>query len=296
MTVLSLSGKSIFFPAVFFSVILFSSNSESSDVIVFGDKRLKPVVEIISGINESLPFPAKVYSPSSAKGRMKEIASQEKARVVIVLGRNALDETLQLPASIPVIYDLVVTPPIIKRANTTGCYMGTPLKEYIELIRRYLRPIRRIAVVGSQELMNALDVAAYPQVASYNVKTPYEFVTTLEQLDSIDAVVLLPDVSLLTATALEEAYLISFKKGIPLIGLSEKHVRQGALLALVFDPVSVGRYIGEMAAIAVTSSDVRQYPPAPPRKFDLFINMDTAGKMGISIPAELVQRAKRIYP
>ena len=282
--------------AAFFSVFLLSTPSESADVIVVGDTRLKPVIEILSGINETLDFPVKAYSPSAVKGRLKDIAAEEGVRVVIALGRDAMDEALQLPTSIPVIYDLVVSPSSVSRPNTTGFYMGTPVKEYVELIRSYLRPIRRIAVVGSRELLNVLDATVYPQVASYNVKTPYEFVNTLEHLESVDAIVLLPDVFLLTATAMEEAYLISFKKRVPLIGLSEKHVKQGALLALVFDPVNVGRYIGEKAASAIISSDLGQYPPFPPRKFELFINMDTARKMGISIPVELVKKAKKIYP
>jgi putative ABC transport system substrate-binding protein len=174
--------------------------------------------------------------------------------------------------------------------------MGTPVKEYVALIRAYLHSIRRIAVIGSPGTLSVLEGAGEPQVASYSVKNSYELVNTINRLEAVDAIVLLPDVSLLTAAAMDEAYLISFKRGIPLIGLSGKQVKQGALLALVFDPVNVGRHIGEKASNAISGSDVGKFLPSPPVKFDLFLNMDTARKMEITIPAELVKRARKVYP
>jgi len=285
-----------YFLLLSFFVFLFSTSAEPANLIVVGDTRLQPVVDIISGIKETLNIPVKTYFPADVKGRLSSIAAQEDVRVVIALGRDAIDEAFQLPSSIAVIYDLVVTPPPVNRPNTTGFYMGTPVKEYIALIRAYLNSIRRIAVIGSPDTLSVLEGAGEPHVASYSVKTSYELVNTINRLDSVDAIVLLPDVSLLTATAMDEAYLISFKKGIPLIGLSGKQVKQGALLALVFDPVNVGRHIGEKAASAISGSDMGKFRPSPPDKFELYINMDTARKMDITIPAELVKRAKKVYP
>jgi hypothetical protein len=280
----------------FFVVFLFSSSAEPANLIVVGDTRLQPVVDIISGIKETLKVPVKAYFPADVKGRLSNIAAQEDVRVVIALGRDAIDEALQLPSSIAVIYDLVVTPPPVNRPNTTGFYMGTPVKEYVALIRAYLHSIRRIAVIGSPGTLSVLEGAGEPQVASYSVKNSYELVNTINRLEAVDAIVLLPDVSLLTAAAMDEAYLISFKRGIPLIGLSGKQVKQGALLALVFDPVHVGRHIGEKASNVISGTDIGKVRPSPPDKFELYINMDTARKMDITIPAELVKRAKKVYP
>ncbi len=277
-------------------LLSFAPPSQAAEIIVIGDTQLKPVNEIISGIRDTLDTPVKVVQPVAVRGKLKEIAAKENARVVVALGREALDEALQLPPSVAVIYDLVVTPPVIHRPNTTGFYMATPVKEYIDLIRNYLHSIKRIAVVGSRSLMNTLEGETYSQVASYNVKTPFEFVNTVKQIDSADAILLLPDVSLLTTSAVEEAYLLSFRKGIPILGVSEKNVKQGALLALVFDPVNVGRLIGEKASHAIKGNDIGRVPASPPQKFELFLNRDTAEKMGIPISAELVRKAKKVYP
>ncbi len=279
-----------------FIFLSFALPAYASEIIVVGDTQLKPVTEIISGIKETLDFPVKVFQPASVRGRLKDIAAREDAKVVVALGKEALDEALQLPPTVAVIYDLVITPPAVRRPNTTGFYMATPVKEYVDLMKTYLHSIRRIAVVGSRSLINILEGADHSEVSSYTVKSPFDFVSAVKQIDSADAILLLPDVSMLTASAVEEAYLLSFKKGIPLLGISEKNVKQGALLALVFDPVNVGRRIGENASSAIKGMDMGRIPASPPHKFELYINTETAGKMGIQISPELARKAKKVYP
>lgn len=285
---------------VFFllTALLFATSfAEPAEVIIVGDTQLKPVLDIISGIRETLKTQYKVYSPNSVRGRLKDVAEKEGSRLVIALGREAVGEALRLPPSIAVIYDLVIISPIVNRTNTTGFYMATPVGRYIDIIKNYLPSLRRIAVVGSRELMKILEVTDYPQMVPYHVKNSFEFVSAIERLEDVDAILLLPDSAVLTATAVEKVYLFSFKKGIPILGVSEKHVKQGALLSLVFDPSDVGRQIGEKASMAMASKvDLGLIPPSPSREFALFINMDTARQMGIYLPPELLRKAKKIYP
>ena len=267
----------------------------AADVVIVGDTRLKPVLEIVSGVRSSLDASIKVFTPSEVKGRLAAVVRDEEAKVVVALGREAIAAAMALPSVIPVIYDLVVTPLEISRPNTTGCYMATPVREYGDLIRNYLHSIKRVAVVGNRDQLKVLAKGESRQMESYSVKSPVEFVNTVKRLDTADAILLLPDVSLLTNAALEEAYLLSFRKHIPLLGISERHVKEGALLALVVDPVTVGKQIGEYAAKAIRGANIGQIPPSPPRKFELYLNTGTARKMGIHIPEEVVRMAKRVY-
>ncbi|GER93942.1 hypothetical protein A45J_1700 [hot springs metagenome] len=276
----------------FFSV----SICESADVIVVGDTNLRPVIEIISGIRERLGSPIKIYSPFGVKGRLRDIVENEDASVVVALGSEALGEALKLPSSIAVIYDLVIVPPEIDRPNTTGVYMATPVKEYIDIVNSYLPQIKRIAVVGSRDLMRILDATASPQVAAYNVRSSFEFVNAVKQVDSVGAILLLPDVRLLTDTTVEEVFLSAFRKNIPILGISEKHVKYGALMSITFNPVNVGRQIAEKASKALNGIDMGTLPPSPSREFDIYININTAKKMGIHISQELLRKAKRVYP
>jgi len=268
----------------------------SAEVVLVGDITLQPVVTIISGIRETLNAPLKVYSPAEARGRLTGIVAEEGAKTVIALGKDAINDALQLPPSVAVIYDMVILPPRTNRPNTTGLYMATPVAEYMNVIKKYLPSLRRVSVVSSQEIIRTLGGAAHAQVAAYQVNSSLDLINTVKELDEADAFLLLPDVPLLTSTALEEIYLFSFRKNVPILGISEKHVKQGSLFALVFDPASVGRMIGEKALEAVNGEDMGRTPPAPSRTFSLYINTDTAKKMGVAIPAELLRKAKAVYP
>jgi ABC-type uncharacterized transport system substrate-binding protein len=275
---------------------LWPLHCHAADVIVVADSRLKPVVEIIAGLRKTLRASLKIISPDDVKGTLQRVVEREDAKVVIALGREALNEALRLPPSIPVIYDLVVTPPAVSRPNTAGFYMATPAREYVDLVNAHLQSIRKIAVVGGREQLNILAADTSSQTVSYNVRNPFELVSTLRQIETANAILLLPDASLLTTAAMEEVYLLSFRRGIPVFGISERQVREGALLALVVDTVQVGRLIGEYAARAIRGGSFGQAPPAPPRRFDLYVNTDTARKMGIRLPDDILRLAKRTYP
>jgi putative ABC transport system substrate-binding protein len=287
------------FTATFLLICLLASPWPSlchgADVIVVADSRLKPVTEIMAGLKKTLRASLRLCSPDEAKGALQRMVEKEEAKVVIALGREALAEALRLPPSIPVIYDLVVTPPAIKRPNTAGFYMATPAREYVELFNAHLQSIRKIAVVGSREQLNVLATDTH-QTVSYNVRNSFELVSTLRQMETANAILLLPDASLLTAAAMEEVYLLSFRRGIPVLGISEHQVKEGALLALVVDTVQVGRMIGDYATRAIKAGSVGPASASPPRRFDLYVNTDTARKMGIRLPEEMLRVAKRAYP
>ncbi|MBJ6725010.1 ABC transporter substrate-binding protein [Geomesophilobacter sediminis] len=286
-----------FFVALFVVAVssLFPSLCRAVGVVVIADNQLRPVTEIVSGIKKTLKTPIRMYSPAEVKGSLATVVENENAKVVIALGKVALAEALRLPPSVPVIYDLVVVPPVVNRPNTIGFYMATPAHEYTDLIHNYLRSIRKVAVVGSRHQLNLLARGDIPQQNAFGVKNSLEFISTMRQLDSADAIILLPDSALLSNNAMDEAYLISFKKGIPLLGISEQSVKEGALLALVVDTVNVGKLIGEAAARALRYGSLTSMPPSPPHKFDMFLNAGTASRMGINLPNELVRMAKRVY-
>jgi len=269
----------------------------AADVLIVCDPQLRPVSEIVAGIRKTLNARYRVVSLAELQGSLQDAVEAEDAKVVVALGKKSLAEALSLPVSVPVIYDLVVVPPQVSRPNTTGFYMATPAREYAEVVRTYLRAIKKIAVIGSRSQLNLLARGDLPQQNVFGVRNSVEFVDRVRQLDEgdADAIMLMPDSALLTPAAMDEALLNSFKKNIPLLGISEQNVKEGALFALVVDTVNVGRLIGETANRVLRGGSVAQLPPAPPRKFNLYLNASTASRMGIKLPQEMVRLAKRVY-
>ncbi len=267
-----------------------------AEVLVVGDTRLKPVTLMVAGIKEVLDRKVPVYTPDKARGKLSAIVNKHAARIVIALGREAIREALTLPTSVTVLYGLVILPPRIDRPNTAGMYMGTPIKEYLNLVATYLPGLKNISVIATPRVLEVLDRSNLPHLTTYLASNSYDFVDTVKGLDKADALLLLPDISLLTKTAIKESYLFSFRKKVPLLGISKKHVRQGALFALEFDPGSVGRRLGIMAAASLEGQAFDPKLALPSQHFNLYINRKTAKKMGIVIPAEMLETAKAVYP
>ncbi|MFZ2950452.1 MAG: ABC transporter substrate binding protein [Desulfuromonadaceae bacterium] len=277
-------------------ILLTGVSCRAAEVLIIADAQLKPVMEVTQGLRKTLRASTRTYSPNEVRGNLAAVVQREGARVVISLGREALALALTLPSSIPVIYDMVVTPPATSRPNTAGFYMATPASEYAELVRKHLPTLKHVAVVASRDFLNILANDVSAPVSTHSVSNTIEFVNTVNQLETVDAILLLPDSRVLSSTAMEVAYLLSYRRHIPLLGVSERHVKEGALLALVVDMVNVGRVIGEYATSALKSGSVGQPPPLPPSKFEMYLNMDTARKMRINIPDELVRMARKAYP
>jgi len=292
--------KSVHPIAILFLILLTlavpASQATAAEVIIVGDTRLKLVAEIISGIRKTLKSSINVYSSEDIKGSLSSIVAKEQPRIVIPLGRGALAEARNLPAHITVVYGFVLTPPALGRPNTTGIYMATPAREYEDLISKYLHSIKNMAVIGSNEQLGVLNNGGKSRLNAYSAQSSIELINTFKQLSNTDAVLLLPNAQLLTSATMEEVYLLSFRKGVPLLGVSERQVRDGALLALVADQSDMGRRIGEYATQVMRGTHADQLPPAPARRFDIYLNRETARKMGIQVPDGLMRAAKGIFP
>jgi ABC-type uncharacterized transport system substrate-binding protein len=270
---------------------------ESAEVVIVGDTRLSPVYNTVRAIESIVPNETKVYLPDDVKGRLNVVVAKEGAKLVIALGGDALNLALHVPESVPVVYGLVIKPMQTKRQNITGVYMATPVSEYISFLNKYFPNIKRIGIVYEHETIDISDPAALSQVFSYKASNPYEFIKGVNTLGrNVDAILLLPDKNLLTSTALEELYRYSFARKIPVIGISEKHVKMGSLFTLVFDDAAMGMQIGELAKTVLSQGEAASIQPSPPERFNLYINTETAKAMKISIPSEVMKKAKKVYP
>lgn len=284
-------------PAVLLFVLLLfiPSPVRAAKVLIVGDMQYALVADVAAEIQLSLRSQAAEYAISEVRGRLGAVVEREDARIVVALGMDAVTEALLLPPAIAVVYGLVVVPPENGRPNVTGVYMSPPVSEYVSTVRRYLPAIAKVSVVGSRIMMKSLLSGDPDQVAVYHVDNSSDLVDAVDRLVDTRALLLLPDANLLTAPVMSNVYLFSFRKNVPLLGISEANVKQGALFALVFDPKAVSRQIGEKVQTILDGVAATEIPASPPGRYNLYINSNTARKMGIEIPDEMMRKAKRIY-
>jgi putative ABC transport system substrate-binding protein len=285
------------FPAVLLVLFIFASFSESAEVVIIGDTSLRPVSEIANFVNDTLNDRAAIYSPQSVKGRLDSVLNRERARVVVALGSDSLDCALSLPDSVPVVYGLVIKPENAKRRNMSGVYMATPVSEYLSYVNRFFPSLRKVGIIYKRRDASIIDDARSDRLTLYRAGNSFGFVQGVDALEKkVDAILLLPERDLLTSTSVEEVFRSSFAEKKPVIGVSEKYVKRGALFALVFNEEAMGRQIGEMAKKALRDGAASGIIASPPEKYNLYINSETARLMGIPLPEDLLKRANRVYP
>jgi len=277
------------------ALFVVSSPACAAKVLILGDMKYPFVANVANDIRSTLKTEVNDYSIGEVKGQLNTIVERENAQVVVALGVDAVAEALRLPPDISVVYGLVVTPPRSSRTNLTGVYMSPPVSEYLSTVRRYFPAMGTISVIGSPAMVKSLGGGANTQVTSYQVNSSSDLVNTVGRLGASNALILLPDVNLLTTSAMENLYAFSFRRNIPLLGISEGNVKQGALFALVFDAKTISWQIGEKVQNILNGYDAGEIPSSPPGKYNLFLNTNTARKMGLKVPDELLRKARRVY-
>lgn len=275
--------------------LLLSSPASAAKVLIVGDIQYALVADVAAEIKLMVRSQVVEYTTSAVRGSLGAIVEHEGAQVVVALGVEALGEALRLPPSIAVVYGLVIVPPRSGRTNVTGVYMSPPVSEYVSTVRRYLPGINRLFVLGSQEMIKNLTAGDSAHISFHQVSSPADLVNAVVRINDSGAFLLLPDANLLTAQSMSSVYLQSFRKSIPVLGISEANVKQGSLFAFVFEPKTVSRQIGEKVQNILNGIDAGEIPASPPRRYNLFVNSNTARKMGINLPDEMLKKAKRVY-
>ncbi len=290
--------KYLYLLVVCFVLVAFSSPSGAADVLIIADIGLKPVSDVVGSLRKSSSGSIVVKSPGEVRNNPAAAVAHERARAVVALGAEAVTLSLSLPESVPVIYGLIINPPETKRQNITGVYMATPVERYLSLIGRYFPRIEKVGLIyerGGQRPI--LAAAASSQLAIQYAGNPFEFAESIKRLDkSIDALLLVPEKDLITPLSLQKAFLFSFTEKVPLIGISEKHVKDGSLMSVVFDVDDMGRQLGNLmnrVLVNKTAVGVAQFPP---EKYKIYFNRQTAESMGIRVEPELLRVAERVYP
>jgi putative ABC transport system substrate-binding protein len=105
----------------------------------------------------------------------------------------------------------------------------------------------------------------------------------------------IPDKLVLSRNTAKPILLASYRNRIPLVGLSFKWVKAGALYALERDYEDIGTQCGEMAQKILQGAAVTTLPPEPPRKVIYALNRKTIENMNINMPNTLLSNAVKIF-
>jgi putative tryptophan/tyrosine transport system substrate-binding protein len=240
--------------------------------------------------------------PEKGPPIVAEIRTKIRPDLIFAVGIWALQAVVSLPNDIPVVYAMVLNPPNIvgDSRNVTGASMNVPVEEALRLFKQMGPSIKRVGVMFNRARTGYLVKRAEHlarqeglQLVTREVTSAREIAAALDSFqDEIDALWIMPDETTLAQPVVQQILLFSYRRKVPVLGISERHAQMGALLSLSFaSSVDIGRQAAELAQSILTGTKATDLPYTTPRKLNLTVNLKTAGKLGIEVPKPILGRA-----
>ncbi|MCA1597108.1 MAG: ABC transporter substrate-binding protein, partial [Chloroflexi bacterium] len=208
--------------------------------------------------------------------------------------------TPDVTGSVSMLYAMVFQPPPGDHPNAAGVLLSIPPSEQFDALHSADPSARRIGVVYnprsplSASLIDEARRAATAAGLSLDARpaaTPDDVPGALEEFrGKVDIVWMVPDAS--SANPGVVAWCKS--NNVPLMGLSDSYVDEGALLALFPDYTDVGRQAAGLAVKILRGALPSSLAVRPPRRALLYINLATAQKLKIHIPDAVRETADRL--
>lgn len=207
----------------------------------------------------------------------------------------------------PLVYCMVsdsVGAGLSEATPTSGVEAKVPLATQFQLIVEALPRTRRIGLLHSNDDSGTALVAAVRAAlpSGWELKPVVVSADRLaEQIAAVttdvDLVWTSPDGALYTDATVRALLLNALRRRIPVFGFSPSFVRAGALLGVGIDPGSQGAQAAQLAKEALTrkaAGDPLQSHLLPP-SFQIAVNVIVAEKLGIELPAKLIERATHVF-
>lgn len=297
--------------ALFLSLSFLASPAAAARVAVLMSAKVAEYEEALRGFKEATPHQiVAVYDMDGDvdRGRkyLADIETKVKPDLIFAVGSWALQVVVSRPTSVPVVYAMVLNPPSIVGTdgrNVTGASMNVPVEQPIRLLKQLGSQIKRIGVIYNRartgSLVKRAQVVAREEgleLVTREISSAKDVVAALESFqDGIDALWIVPDETVLSQAVIQQMLLFSYRRKVPVLGLSDRHAQMGALFALSFaSGEDIGRQAGELAQAILGGRPAADVPYTNARKLFLVVNLKAAQKLGLEISPAILARATSV--
>jgi len=221
-----------------------------------------------------------------------------QADVIVAIGAKAAGLAADINSEIPVIYTLVYEPMKYSKRKAAGVIIQISLREQIAGLRKLFPDRKYIGVIFNPEFSSRQVNEARILVREYGFRLLAIPVDKREEIakacdrfssGSVDILLMVADQMIAHPKSLQVLVKYSKKQKIPLIGLSEYHVKNGAAVAFTVDFNDIGKQIVDMIRKGLDSTDnLVEYP----RKVDILVNSTVKKQMELD---DLVDLPENIY-
>jgi putative ABC transport system substrate-binding protein len=287
-------------------IVSFAGHGEAAvcEVVVVQSSEIRPFQEALEGFEETSGCSIKeVISVQPGIPDLSSMVRRLRPDAILALGLDSVIRLQQI-RDIPVFFTMAANLPENVRSvdNVSGVSMIVEPERQIEALKLLLPNIRRAGVIfnasRSRNFIDRLIQAGrkhHVEIIATPAKSPQDVFHLLSELKGrADAIVMLPDLTLMTQETVNAMLLFSFKNSIPLVSFSEKFAGMGALAAIAVIPRDLGRQTGEMVREYLRNKIAYKNRRSYARKNEIFINWTVARKLGISIRDELLKKSIKV--
>jgi ABC-type uncharacterized transport system substrate-binding protein len=266
------------------------AKAENAKVIVIVSRSAGPYSEALSGLQTSLDQSIEVFNMKGDLRKGEQLlrnCTGQKEHVVVTIGTEAMLATKTLMCNIPLVYTMILKPLSTDRPKTTSVLIKLSITQQLEKIQSLFPEAKRIGVLYNPEISSQQIQAAGIAMGDFGFQLFANAVHSRNDIpgaltsmtkNNVDVLWLVIDKTIVNPMALKIIIQHSWDQKLPLVGLSQNHVKGGALLALAADY----RDIGKQTATCVTTylaGNVCEKEIAP-RKIIVYVNSRTLKHMG----------------
>lgn len=230
--------------------------------------------------------------------------------LILAIATPSAQATAQVVSDIPVLFTAVTEPAEAglvdswekPGANLSGTSDLNPVAEQIGLIAEIAPDAKTVGIVySSGEVNSEVQVKLAKEAAKElgltvkeaTVSNASEVAQAVESLGDVDALYVPGDNTVVEA--LESVIQVAEAKQIPMIVAEGDSVERGGIATFGLDYFDLGYQTGEMALRILTEdADPATMPVETLDKISLIVNKGAAARMGIELPAALIERADKV--
>lgn len=233
-----------------------------------------------------------------------------KPHVIVPISTPSAQAVVAATKDIPVVFTAVTDPvgaklvsdPKKPGGNVTGVTDLSPIGKHLELIQEITPNAKRIGVLhnpgeaNSLSLLQLLKTEAGPrglEIIEAPATKSSDVLSAAQSLIGKADVIYIPTDNTIVS-ALEAVIRVGTENKIPVYAGDTDSVPRGAMAALGFNYYDVGRQTGKIVVRILKGEKPGDIPVEGIEKTELYVNLTSAERMGVTLPQAIVDRAKQV--
>lgn len=271
------------------------AGAESQRVTVVYTSEAAPYIDALDGLRPVLSNVTLSVVDLRSSGAEEELARSLATganRLVITIGREALERVRQRNADVPLVATMIMRSEQERVGKITAAvHLDIPVSDVLAELKRLFPEKTRVAVVRNPTQASQADNTAAPGgrqqgflVRVADARNPEELLRVVRSLNGqVDLIVCTPDSALYNGVTVKPLILASLESRLLIVGFSASFVRAGAGVGVYPDFRDIGAQTGEIARRQLAGQPVPT--EQGPRKVLAAINQRVIRLLGLEYRA-----------